>query len=170
MFKTVITSFIFIYCFISILKAEDISGFWMTINKKTNNPSSVIAVYPYEGKYYGRIIATYNKEGVINDTIYSPKDRAPGIEGTPYYSGLDIVFDAIPSSNERCKGYIVDPTKGKVYRAELWKKGNDLILRGKVFVFGRNEIWPPFPEKNFNDSFKKPDLTTFIPKIPQVID
>ena len=169
MLKKIIASLLLILSFSSTAKADNISGFWETISKKTNKPNSVIAVYPYEGKYYGRIIATYNEEGVMDDTMYKPKDRAPGIEGNPYYSGLDIVFDAVPASRGQYKGFVADPTKGKIYKAELWRKGDNLILRGKVFVFGRNETWPPFPEENFNDDFKKPDLATFVPVIPKVI-
>lgn len=167
--KIILQVFFFLSC-IGFVKAGEISGFWQTMNKKTNKPSSVIAVYTYEGKVYGRIIATFNSEGVMDDTIYKPKDKAPGIQGHPYYSGLDIVFDMVPKKGKLYKGYVVDPKEGKIYRAELWEKEGNLILRGKVFVFGRNETWPPFPEKNFNDEFKKPDLRTFIPKIPETVD
>lgn len=151
------------------LNADEISGFWQTMNKKTDKPSSVIAVYSYQGKYYGRIIATYDDEGVIAETIYAPKTRAPGIQGEPYYCGLDIVWDAKPNSNnERYKGYVVDPRKGKVYNAELWNRDGDLILRGELFIFGKNVVWPPFDESNFTSTFKKPDLAAFVPNIPKV--
>ncbi len=152
----------------SILSAEEISGFWETIDKKSKKPTSVIAVYAYEGKYYARIIGSYNQEGVLDDTIYQPKGRAPGIEGHPYYAGLDIVWDAkLDDEGDRYKGYVVDPRSGKVYHAQLWKKDNNLVLRGKEFIFGRSVVWPPFPEEKFNSSFKKPDLSAFIPAIPQ---
>jgi uncharacterized protein (DUF2147 family) len=157
---------LFLCSFGSALAAEDITGFWTTINKRTGKPNSVIAVYPHEGKYYGRIIATYNEQGVMDDTMYKPKDRAPGIQGNPYYSGLDIVWVS-PWHRDKYKGYVVDPMKGKTYTAKLWKENGNLILRGEVFIFGRNEVWPPFPEKDFNDTFKKPDLTTFVPVIPK---
>ncbi len=146
--------------------SEEVSGFWETINQDTKKPSSVIAIYPYKGNYYGRIIATYNEIGVMDDTIYHPKDKAPGIEGNPFYSGIDIVWDMKPAKKGKYKGSIIDPKKGKTYRAEIWRKGKDLILRGKLFIFGRNMTWPPFPESGFNEEFKKPDLTTFVPVEP----
>ena len=170
MLKKITLHLLLLLSFTGFIRAEDISGFWQTIDKKTNKPTSVIAVYPYEGKFYGRIIASFNKEGVMDDTIYKPVGKAPGIEGHPYYCGLDIVFDVAQKDARHYKGYIVDPKEGKTYRAELWKKEGNLILRGKVFVFGRNETWPPFPDKNFTDEFKKPDLATFIPKIPKTLD
>lgn len=148
--------------------ANELTGFWQTMDKETNRPSSVIAVYTYQGKYYGRIIGTFNKDGELDDTIYNPQSRAPGLPGNPHYSGLDIVWNGTPASNGRYKGYVVDPRDGKVYDAELWTQNGNLILRGEVFIFGRNVVWPPFPEENFTKKFKKPDLKTFIPKIPTV--
>ena len=165
--KKLLTSFLL--CVLAAVFAEDPTGFWQTVNDKTGKPSSVIAVYPYEGNYYGRIVATYNKEGELDDTIYNPKDRAPGIEGNPYYSGIDIVWDMKPAKKERYKGSITDPRAGKVYRAEIWRDGANLILRGKVFIFGRNIAWLPFPESGFSSEFKKPDLTKFVPIKPIIL-
>lgn len=152
--------------FFSRLAAEDISGFWQTLDDNTNKPSSVIAIYPYQGNYYGRIIAIYNDQGVLDDTIYHPKSKAPGIAGNPYYCGLDIVWHAVPTDEDKYKGYVVDPKRGKVYDAELWKQDGNVILRGEVFIFGKNVVWPPFPETKFNKNFKKPNLKTFVPKNP----
>lgn len=165
-----ITSFTLLFLLLfSYVRANDITGFWMTLNKKTKTPSSIIAIYPYEGQYYGRIIATYNSEGVIDDTIYNPKDRAPGIIGNPYYSGLDIVWTTRSTQNSKHKGYVVDPTKGKTYTAKLWKDGENVILRGELLIFGKNVTWPPFPEAHFTKDFPKPDLATFIPTIPKTV-
>jgi uncharacterized protein (DUF2147 family) len=156
----------FLFCMHFSLQADNVTGFWQTMDKNTNQPSSVIAVYPYQGKYYGKIIATYNKEGVINDTIYHPVSRADGIAGNPYYCGLDIVYDAkLNSEGDRYEGYVVDPRKGKIYNAEIWNRNGNLILRGKLFIFGKNVTWPPFPTKNFTADFKKPDLATLVPNV-----
>jgi uncharacterized protein (DUF2147 family) len=160
-----------VFCLNWALHAENITGFWQTMDKKTNLPTSIIAIYSYENKYYGRIIATYNKDGVIEETIYAPKSRAPGIVGNPYYCGLDIVWDAKPNSKtSRFKGYVVDPRKGRVYDAQIWNRDGNLILRGEVFIFGKNIVWPPFSEENFTKDFQKPNLATFVPHIPEVKD
>lgn len=162
-----ILSFLLLLC--SALMARDIGGFWQTIDDKTNKPSSIVAIYAYQGKYYGRIIGTYNDKGEIDDSIYDPKGRATGIVGNPYYCGLDFVLAAGYQGGGRFGGYVVDPRDGKMYDAELWKKGADLILRGELFMFGRNETWPPCPDDQFNDKFKKPDVSTFVPVIPKPI-
>lgn len=163
-------SFGFILLFCSVLTAQNITGFWRTIDDKTNKPNSVVAVYPYEGKYYVRIIGSFNEQGEIDDSIYNPQGRAPGIVGHPYYSGLDFVWDAVYQGGGRFAGYVIDPRNGNIYNAQLRKKGDNLILRGELLIFGRNQEWPPFPEDRFNDKFKKPDISTFVPVIPKSVD
>lgn len=145
-----------------------IAGFWETIDDQTKKPSSVIAIYFYQNKYYGRIIGTMNENGKIDDSIYHPISRAPGIKGTPHYCGLDIVWGLELSEEGVYKGHVYDPKEGKVYKAEVWRKGKDLVLRGEVLIFGRDVIWPPFPEKGFKGDFKMPDVTKFIPKKPEI--
>jgi uncharacterized protein (DUF2147 family) len=167
--KSWIVSLLLLFNFLLPLTADDnVVGFWQSMDKKTKKPSSVIAFYKYEGKVYGKIIGTYNDQGVIADSIYHPKARAPGVPEHPYYCGLDIVWDGIYNSRgEKYNGKVLDPRKGKVYDADIWRDGNTLILRGKLFVFGKNVKFPAFPEENFNDDFKKPDLSKLVPNVPE---
>jgi hypothetical protein len=51
-------------------------GFWNTISEETGKAQSVVAIYEYQGGYYGRLIGSYDDAGKINDTIYDPKKRA----------------------------------------------------------------------------------------------
>jgi len=148
--------------------AEGIVGFWKTIDENSGKEQSIIAIYEYQGKYYGRIVATYDDKGKIVDSIYQPKDRAPGVIGNPYYSGLDIIWDLENKGNKFTNGKILDPEKGKIYGAELWRQNSNLVVRGKLLFFGRNQTWLPVQDKEFADNFKKPDLRSFIPVIPKV--
>lgn len=162
--KLFILSFLLLFC--CSLMARDIGGFWLTMDEKTNKPSSIVAIYPYQGQYYGRIIGSFNDKGEIDDSIYAPKGRATGLPGKPYYSGFDFVYHATYEGGGRFAGYVMDPRDGKIYNAELWRKGTDLIMRGELFMFGSSRVWPPCPDNLFNDKFKKPDLSTFVPVIP----
>lgn len=149
----------------SFIFADDIQGFWKTVNED-GIVQSIIAVYEYEGLRYGRIIATYGEDGKIEDSIYKPLKRAPGCVGDPFYCGLDIIFD-LAESTWVYKGRILDPEHGKIYKAELWTEAGDLIVRGKLLMFGRSQKWFAVTKEDIPVGFKLPDLKTFIPSIPE---
>lgn len=146
----------------------NIVGFWKTVDEKTGKARSIVAIYPYQNKYYGRLIATINSEGVIDDTMEHPKDRAPGVKGHPYYSGLDFIWNLEPVGARYSHGKILDPEKGKIYDADVWvdPHGN-LVVRGEISIFGRNQIWPPATDSDLA-AFQKPDLGNMTPHIPEV--
>lgn len=146
--------------------AEDISGFWKSLDDE-GNPQCVFGVYEHAGNYYGRIIGTYDDKGEMKDTIYSPKSKAEGVVGSPHTCGLDIIYGL--EDNGWCfAGKIVDPTKGKIYKCQLWLQDHNLIVRGKLFIFGKNITWYPATKADFPKGFKMPDLKSFVPVVPQV--
>lgn len=157
---------IFFFFIQSLFAAEDISGFWKSLDDN-GKPQCVFAVYEYNGQYYGRIIATYNDSGEIHDTIYKPVGKADGIVGTPHTCGLDILY-GLYDSGICFKGKIVDPTKGNIYNCELWLQNGNLMVRGKILMFGKNMTWYPVSPEDFPKGFKIPDLKAFVPVIPQV--
>lgn len=150
----------------SLFATDDISGFWKSL-KDNGDPQCVFGIYEHDGTYYGRIIGTYDENGVMSETIYQPSSRAEGVVGNPYTCGLDIVYD-LQDDGQHFVGKIIDPSKGKVYNCEMWREGKDLILRGKLFIFGKNITWYPMNKNDFPKGFKLPDMKTFEPKIPQV--
>ncbi len=164
-----------LFCFACLLNLGsawadgDIAGFWKSIDDETHKPQSIIAVYEYQGKYYGRIILTYDDNGHVQDTIYDAKERAPGVVGNPPYAGLDIIWNLKPKGTHFTDGEILDPEHGKKYGAELWVDGGNLIVRGKLFFFGRNQTWLAASESDFPPGFNKPDLAALVPTIPRVI-
>src|SRR5689334_3923657 len=138
-------------CVCSAVVAQDISGFWKSVNDDTKKTQCIVAMYEYKGKYYGRIVATCDKNGVIDDTIYKPKGRAPGIVGQPFYAGRDLLWD-LKDKGDTYKGKIVDPEKGNVYNAEVWIEiGGNLIVRGELLFFGRNVTWYPTTMADFKN-------------------
>jgi uncharacterized protein (DUF2147 family) len=151
----------------SLLAGGSITGFWKQINEKSGVAESVIAIYEHQGKYYGRIIGTYDEKGYITDSIYKPVDRAPGVIGNPYYSGMDIIWGLENKGSKFVDGEIIDPEKGRIYGAELWNDNGKLIVRGKILFLGRNQTWLPFSESEFDNQFRKPDLKSFVPSIPK---
>jgi uncharacterized protein (DUF2147 family) len=158
---------VFAFFFCSALMAADIDGYWKSINETTGKPQCVVAVYEYEDLHYGRIVGTFDANGVMTDTIHNPKSRAPGIVGSPFYCGMDLIW-GLDDAGSKFKGKIVDPEKGNVYNAELWTDNQDLIVRGKLLFFGRSQRWRPVSASDFPKEFQMPDVSKFVPVIPKV--
>jgi len=145
---------------------DDISGFWKTVNEE-GKAQCIIGIYEYDGLYYGRIIGTFDDKGVMDDSIYKPKKRAPGCVGEPFYSGLDIIWFLV-DAGVKYKGKILDPEKGNIYNSELWIENGNLIVRGKLLMFGRNYTWYPAVASDWPKDFKLPNLEDLVPEIPEV--
>ena len=151
----------------SLVAKSSIAGFWRSISEKTGQTQCIVAIYEYQDMYYGRIIGTCDANGKINDTMYAPKGRAPGVVGNPPYAGLDLLWD-LRKKGSRYKGKIIDPEKGKIYDAKVWAEGGNLIIRGELLFFGRNITWFPALESDFSETFQKPDVSQFVPIVPLV--
>lgn len=150
-----------------LFSGDDIEGFWKTIDADTGKAQSVIAVYKYDGLYYGKMIGTFGDDGKINDSIYKPTKRAPGLPDQPFYCGLDIIR-YLMNRGSYFKGQILNPQDGKVYNAELWTEDGNLIVRGKFLMFGRTlPPWPPATKADFPKDFKMPDLKKLVPEVPK---
>ena len=129
---------------------DSITGFWTTIDDETKTAKSVVQIYEYQGKYFGRVVELFkNKEAVAK------------IKGSPKIKNLDIIWDLEKKGAKYKGGEILDPTKGKIYGCEIWREGDKLIVRGKIAFLGRNQTWLP------NTDFKPEDSTEkLIPKKP----
>ena len=80
---------------ISILSAEEVTGFWKRINRETGNTQCVISIYEYQGKLFGRIIGTFDPEGKMKESLYEPIDRAEKVPGSPFYCGMDLLLNLV---------------------------------------------------------------------------
>ncbi len=157
-----VLSIFFMLTFCSMLVAQPIDGFWKHVNSKTGETQCIISIYEYQDKRYGRMVCTFDASGKMNDNLYTPIDRAEKISGSPYYCGMDLLWD-LQKSGSKFRGKIVDPRSGKIYSASIWTKNDNLIVRGELFFFGKSEVWYPVEETDFPLDFKKPDATQFIP-------
>jgi uncharacterized protein (DUF2147 family) len=144
------------------LNAQNVEGFWKRVHKKTGSTQCVISIYKYQDKYYGRIIGTFNANGKMKENLYTPEDRAEKVSGSPYYCGMDLLWD-LKKNGSKYRGKIVDPRSGKVYDAVIWNKEGNLIVRGELFFVGKNEVWYPLEKGDFPSSFRTPDPIQFIP-------
>ena len=129
---------------------DDVVGYWTTIDDETNTAKSVVQIYEYQGKYFGRVV-----DLLVN------KDAKAKLPDSPAIKGLDIIWDLEKSGEKYKGGEILDPKKGKVYGCEIWREGDDLIVRGKIAFLGRNQTWHP------NTDFQG-DKEPVIPRKPRL--
>lgn len=147
--------------------AQDIVGIWKSIDDKTGAPQIMVAIYEYQNKYFGQIIALYDDDGRVRENKELPKKRASGVKGDPFFCGLDFIYNLEKRGEKYSNGKILDPKKGKAYNVKLWLEEGNLIVRGELLIFGRSQTWLPVADTEFSEHFKKPDLSRFIPTIPQ---
>ena len=124
--------FLIAFLFVTpVVAAENITGLWTTIDDETGEEKSVVQIYEYAGKVYGRVVKLFKN---VDKT-------AVGIKGYPKIVGLDIIW-GLEDKGEKFKGgKILDPAKGKIYSSEAWIENGNLVLRGKIGPFGRNQTW-----------------------------
>ncbi len=147
---------------------EGITGLWKSRDQKSDKPRSLVAIYQYQDKYYGRMLATYDDEGKIEDTILEQKDKAKGVVGNPPYCGMDFVYDVEEEDDgDRFRGKIIDPSKGNIYNVELWIQGDVLIVRGELWIFGKNIPWQKASKADLPKGFSMGDIKKFVPVVPQ---
>ncbi len=113
------------------LAAEPVTGVYKTIDDETGEAKSLVQVYSYQGKVYGRVVKLFQEQN----------KKAVGIKGDPKIMGLDVIWDLTDEGKRYEGGYILDPQKGKIYGCEMWREGNKLIVRGKIGPFGRSQTW-----------------------------
>ncbi|MBQ6705419.1 MAG: DUF2147 domain-containing protein [Opitutales bacterium] len=146
--KTLITALLFALSATFAFAADGVVGFWTTIDDETKEAKSVVQIYEYNGKIYGRVV-----------DVLKNKDATAKLPGAPKIIGLDIIWNLKKDGDEYSGGKILDPQKGKVYGCAIWRDGENLIVRGKIAFFGRNQTW--LPNKTF-----KGDGTPLTPEIP----
>ena len=130
---------------------DDVVGYWTTIDDETNTAKSVVQIYEYQGKIYGRVVELFkNKQAVAK------------LPDSPLIKGLDVIWDMEKKKDKYTNGQILDPKTGKVYSCDLWREGDKLIVRGKIAFLGRNQIWKP------NNTFQPETAENLTPKKPRL--
>ena len=150
-----------------LMAASGITGMWKTVDDETNVVKSIVKIYEYKGKIYGRLLVIYDDEGVLKDTYVNPSVIAENVKGEPFFAGLDIIWDLEQKGSKWKKGKIMDPKEGKIYSSEIWLEGSNLIVRGKIGPFGRNQTWLPASQRDLPSGVPEPSDSTLKPVIPQ---
>lgn len=153
----------------SAFAADDVRGLWKIIDDKTGKPRGYVLLYLNDGKLFGRMVATIDKEtGSIKDTLDRRNEKATKLAGDPFYAGLDFVYH-LEDRGKEWRGQILDPESGDEYNCRLWKDGDKLIVRGQLKslgFLGRNQTWMRAAETELG-GFAVPDPRGFEPVIPR---
>lgn len=135
----------------TVWAGDDVEGFWITIDDETNTAKSVVQIYEYQGKIFGRVVELFNN-----------KQATAKLPDSPLIKGLDIIWDMEKKKDKYTDGEILDPKTGKVYSCDLWREGDKLIVRGKIAFLGRNQTWEQ------NTDFKPETTEKPVPDKPRL--
>ena len=148
------------------LAADDITGLWKGLDEETGETKMLAYLYEYQGRGYGRMVATYH-EGVLREFMGGPvSDIADKWAGNPAYVGMDLIWDMEDRGSKWKKGCICDAEKGKIYGCEMWIEGENLVVRGKVGPFGGNQIWFPVEDSEIPSGLDYGNPSSWVPSAP----
>ena len=134
--------------FVGRLSAQDIVGYWKTIDDETHKPKSVVYIYKAnDGKYYGKIVKLFRDPGEDPN----PKcDKCPGDRKNKPIIGMVILTKLEKvDKNMWDHGRILDPGNGKIYDCKMWIENGNLQVRGYIgwSLIGRSQTWLPYKGK-----------------------
>lgn len=116
-------------------------GKWTTIDDDTGKKKSIVELYKYQDKLYGKITYLYPREGREENPVC--KKCTDDRKNKPLV-GLQIVRFMSWDGKEWEGGTIVDPENGKSYSCKIWldeKNPNKLNVRGYIGPFYRTQNW-----------------------------
>lgn len=125
--------------------AADITGYWLTLDKNTNEPKSQIEIFRNnDGKYYGRIV--WLKKPLKNNQPLKDENNPEEELKNRTILGLQILYGLEFTDGIWEDGKIYDPESGSIYKCKAWFEDNDrniLYMRGYIgfSLIGRNVQW-----------------------------
>lgn len=140
-FIPLVLAAVFYFLANSPVSAQTPVGRWKTIDDETGQPKSIIAIWEYNGKLYGKI------EDLINPDSPNPLcDKCEGELHNKPIIGMTMMGNLSRDGDKWSDGWILDPKKGTTYRCQIWLEGpNQLKVRGFVAFFYRTQTWYRMP-------------------------
>ncbi len=126
------------------LDAGGIAGDWRTIDDETGVTKSIVRITQSpDGAFEGRVIEILHSDRGPNPVC----EKCPGdLRGKPI-KGLVILWGLKATGDDEYKGgEILDPMKGKIYKARLkLLPDGRLEVRGFIgfSLIGRSQVWEP---------------------------
>lgn len=125
--------------------AQSPVGRWVTVDEETGVEKSVVELYLEEGRLFGRVVE------ILDTDDDAPRDaegriictRCDGEREDQPVVGMVILWDLEEDGGEWEGGRVLDPEKGKTYRAKVWVEDERLQVRGYLGPFYRTQTWRP---------------------------
>ncbi len=123
--------------------AESPAGRWQTIDDETGKPKSIVEIQQAaDGTLSGKVSEILKSEKGSNPVC----SACDGERKDQPITGMTILWDLKPDGEQTwSEGSILDPAKGKTYRAKakLLQGGDKLEVRGYVGIeaLGRTQTW-----------------------------
>lgn len=142
MMKKLIAFSLVLFFGCAALLAQSPVGRWKTIDDATGKVRSIVEVYEYQGKLYGKIIDLLNR--TADEDVDPICKVCPGARKDKKVKGMVILSGLAKSGSEWTGGNILDPKNGKEYSCTLSMENADkLKVRGYIgfSMIGRTQYW-----------------------------
>lgn len=130
---------------VSLLNAAPaVAGKWRTIDDETGKTKSIVHIYETaSGAIEGKVVEILHSDRGPNPVC----DKCKGERKDQPIKGMVILWGLEEASPTSWKGgEILDPTKGKIYKAKLkLRDDGKLEVRGFIgfSLLGRTQVWEP---------------------------
>ena len=127
---------------VAFAQASSPVGRWKTVDDKTGQVKSIVAIEDVNGEVRGRV-----------DKIFAPPapnanplcDKCPDDRRNKPLLGMTIMWGLKKDGDEYTGGRVLDPENGKTYKCKLRviEGGKKLELRGYIGIslIGRTQTW-----------------------------
>lgn len=116
-----------------------VTGKWNTIDEVTGKAMSVVEIFEYNNKIYGKVIEIINPKNRTKTCV-----DCPGDDHNKPILGLTIIKGLVKDGSEYNGGKILDPKSGKLYKCYIeLENPNKLKVRGYlgISLIGRTQYW-----------------------------
>lgn len=115
-------------------------GSWKTIDDETGKVKSIVEItQATDGTLQGKVVEILQSDRGPNPTC----DKCDGANKDKPVKGMTILWGLKPDGDEWSGGTVLDPAKGKTYKAkvELLEGGSKLGMSGCVLFICRQQVW-----------------------------
>lgn len=115
-------------------------GRWKTVDDETGKVKSIVEItQAANGTLQGKVIEILQSDRGPNPTC----DKCEGTNKDKPVKGMTILWDLEPDGDEWSGGTVLDPAKGKTYKAklEMLEGGDKLGMSGCIVFICRQQVW-----------------------------